>query len=287
METQATHEPSDGVVLGIAGVGLIGGSIAAAARGVSSRIIGFGRSLERLRTAREAGLIDEFSVDYELCREVDLFISCLPVDRIAESVRTASALMPPGSIATDAGSTKQSICTAIGVAPSPMTTFIGSHPLAGSEKQGFEHADAHLFERRVCVITPTGAEPPETVGRLADFWASLGSRVVSLSAVEHDRILARTSHMPHIAAAAVAGGVEESDLPFASGGFRDTTRIAGGDPSLWAAILLANEEAVGAALDAVIERCGRFREAVRQGDAKLLRTLLTDAKMRRDAFDES
>ena len=289
MDHQAEQEPSlDRMVLGIAGVGLIGGSIAAAARArmVCSRIIGFGRSAERLRTAQRAGLIDDFSTDYELCRDVDFFVSCLPVDRIAESVRAAGARMSPGSVLTDAGSTKRGLCEGIGVSPSPGTTFVGSHPLAGSERQGFEHADANLFDGRVCVITPSGAESPEAVTRVAEFWAKLGSRVVSLSAAEHDKILARTSHTPHIAAAALASIARGDDLPLAAGGFRDTTRIAAGDPALWTSILLANRAAVEATLDLFLRQCEMFREALQDDDANRLQALLADAKSRRDAFDD-
>ena len=289
MEQQAEQEPSLGrMVLGIAGVGLIGGSIAAAARArrVCSRVIGFGRSTERLRAAQEIGLIDEFSTDYELCREVDFFVSCLPVDRIAESVRSASATMPPSSILTDAGSTKRELCEEIGDSPSPGTTFVGSHPLAGSERQGFEHADANLFDGRVCVITPSGAEPPEAVTRIAEFWTKLGSRVVSLSAAEHDTILSRTSHTPHIAVAALASLLREGELPLAAGGFRDTTRIAAGDPALWTSILLANRAAVEATLENFLQQCEMFRDALRDDDADRLQALLSNAKARRDAFDE-
>lgn len=278
-----------GVVLGIAGVGMIGGSIAAAARarGVSSRIIGFGRSADRLRAARNLGLIDDFSTGEELYQQVNFFVSCLPVNCIAESVDRASRLMPVGSIATDAGSTKQQICDMTGSFPSQNTTFIGSHPLAGSEKNGFEHADAELFEGRVCVITPEETAPPEAIAKVVEFWSALGCRVVSLAAGEHDRILARTSHVPHVAAAVVAGGVDASDLPFASGGFRDATRIAAGDPALWTSILLSNQEAVSAGLDGFIKRCEQFRQAVRDGDAEALERLLSEAKKRRDAFEES
>lgn len=278
-----------GLVLGIAGVGLIGGSIAAAARdrGVSSRIIGFGRSGQRLRAARDQGLIDEFSTGEELYQQVNFFVSCLPIDGIAESVGRAGRLMPAGSIATDAGSTKRQLCETIGPSPSRNTTYIGSHPLAGSEKNGFEYADASLFEGRVCVITPAGIEPPEAITKVAEFWSALGSRVITLAAEEHDRILARTSHVPHVAAAVVAGGLDGSDLPFASGGFRDATRIAAGDPALWTSILLSNQDAVGAGLDGIIERCEQFRQALRDGDSELLNSLLSEAKKQRDAFDES
>lgn len=275
--------------LGIAGVGLIGGSIAAAvkARGLFGRVIGFGRSAERLNAAKRAGLIDDFDIDYERHGgRLDLFVSCLPVDRIAESIRGAASRMPVGSVATDAGSVKQSLCGAVGSEPAPGVTFVGSHPLAGSEKKGFEYADAELFVGRTCVLTPCG-EPAESVERVAEFWRSLGSEVAFLSPREHDAILARTSHLPHMAAAAVAGGLADGYARFAAGGFRDTTRVASGDPDLWTGILLANREAVCDALGEFVDRCQALRKTLSDGDTESLWRLLADAKGRRETFAET
>lgn len=288
MTIQAPQENAvTAMMLGIAGVGLIGGSIAAAARsrGIASRIIGFGRSEQRLAAAVEAGLIDAFSTDYAACAEVELFVSCLPVDRIVESVRQASTFMPPGSIATDAGSTKSAICEQLKGITRPDVTFVGSHPLAGSEQQGFEHADAGLFEGRLCVLTPSGREPAGVVQRLAAFWEGLGCRTVSQSPEEHDKILARTSHVPHVAASAVARLIQSGDLPFAAGGFRDTTRIAAGDPDLWTSILRANRHAIALELGRVIQSCEAFRDALQRGDYESIRRLLAEGKEIRDQFD--
>lgn len=272
--------------LGIAGVGLIGGSIAAAAksRGVVREVIGFGRSADRLAAAVRAGVIDIAGTDYEAASGVDLFVSCLPVDRIAESVHEAARHMRPGSVATDAGSAKGTICAAVGDEPEPGVTFVGSHPLAGSERQGFEHADANLFEGRTCVMTPTEGGDAAAVERVAEFWESLGCRVVRMSPAEHDRVLARTSHLPHVAAAAVAIGLRPGEEQFAAGGFRDVTRIAGGDADLWASILLANREAVGDEIGAHVEHCRNVANALAAGDAEQLRGFLAAAQARREAF---
>ena len=275
--------------LGIAGIGLIGGSIAAAARsrGLFARVIGFGRSQDRLEAAKRAGLIDDFAVDYErFGPELDLFVSCLPVDRIADSVRRAAGSMSSGAVVTDAGSVKGTICEAVGPEPAPGVTFVGSHPLAGSEKQGFEHANSDLFQGRLCVLTPCGGDRTNATDRLANFWRSLGSEVATLSPGEHDEILARTSHLPHLAASAVAAGVAEDHLRFGAGGFRDTTRVAAGDPALWASILLANRDAVRGALSELIGRCDALRRALDTRDAASLQRMLGDAKARREKFDE-
>ena len=275
--------------LGIDGVGLIGGSIAAAARArsVCRRIIGFGRSAPRLEAAQAAGAIDEFSLDYETAAQVDLYVCCLPVDRIAQATSRAAACMPRGSVVTDAGSVKESICDAIGPEPAAGVFFVGSHPLAGSEKQGFEYADALLFERRTCVVTPAEGSDASATARVTDFWQRLGSRVVSLSPAEHDRILARTSHMPHAVASAVAAALCPEDVPFAASGFRDATRIAAGDPQLWTSILAANRIAVTAELRSVIERCRQLVSALELGDVEQIEHLLAEGKRCRDAVGTS
>lgn len=270
--------------LGIDGVGLIGGSIAAAAkaRSLCRRVIGFGRSAERLEAARAAGLIDECSLDGKAAAQVDLHVCCLPVDRIADAVRRAAARVRRGAVITDAGSVKSSICDAIGPEPASGVSFVGSHPLAGSEKQGFEHADAQLFDAKTCVVTPDAGSDAAAVSRVTQFWQQLGSRVVSLTPAEHDRILARTSHMPHAVAAAVAAALSSDDVQFAATGFRDATRIAGGDPRLWTSIMLANRVAVAAELKSVVDRCHELVTALEAADASHIEWLLAEGKRCRD-----
>ena len=287
----AMHSAPDGGggvgsgTLGIAGVGLIGGSIAAAAksRGLFERVIGFGRTVDRLIAARAAGLIDEIATDYAAAGTVDLFVSCLPVDRIAESVREAARQMPPGSVVTDAGSTKRLLCDAVGAAPANGVAFVGAHPLAGSEKQGFEHSMPDLFVGRTCVVTPGDADAA-AVGRVVDFWRRLGCRVVEMSPDRHDEVLARTSHLPHVVAAAVAGLLRDGEETFAAGGFRDVTRVAGGDPDLWTSILLANRHAVAGEIANLIDVCGNVAAALAESDAPTLRRILAAGKSRREAF---
>ncbi len=271
--------------LGIDGVGLIGGSIAAAAkaRSLCRRVLGFGRSAERLEAARDAGLIDDFSLDYRAASEVDLQICCLPVDRIPEAILQAAACMQPGGVVTDAGSVKGSICESIGSEPAPGVFFVGSHPLAGSEKQGFAHADADLFAGRTCVVTPGPGSDESATVRVTDYWQRLGSSVLVLSPAEHDRILARTSHMPHAVAAAVAAALCPADITFAASGFRDTTRIAAGDPALWTSILYANRVAVASELRSLVDRCQQFVSALESGQVEAVEHLLADGKRCRDA----
>ncbi len=288
-ETKSAPLPSEEAIA-IVGVGLIGGSIAAALkqRGFAGSIIGVGRSAARLEGAQSAGLIDVALTDLaEAARTATLFVFCTPVDRIVDGVREAAAGCRPGTLLTDAGSVKKSICDAFRPqsGSSPLgedVCFIGSHPLAGSEKQGYEHAKADLFEGRVVVVTPTAETAPASTARLKQFWESLGSTVVTMSADEHDHALAQTSHLPHVVAAALSGTL--SDLPedLCSTGALDTTRIAAGDPDLWSAILLANSEEIAAGMDRFSRRFSEIRDAIANRDAEALKNLLHVAKTNRD-----
>jgi prephenate dehydrogenase len=272
----------------IVGVGLIGGSVAAALkrRGFSGRIIGVGRAEQRLAAAKSAGLIDAGSTDLaKAAAEADLMLFCTPVDKIVAGVREAARGCRAGALITDAGSVKAGICRELAGGLPAGVTFIGSHPLAGSERQGFEHADGNLFEARVCVITPNAGTPADQLTRLQNFWHSLGSAVIELSPAEHDRALAETSHLPHVVAAALAATLSPGNRRLAASGFCDTTRIAAGDPDLWTAILLANSDEMAARLDTFGERVREFAAAIAKRDAAELKRLLQNAKAARESVD--
>jgi prephenate dehydrogenase len=269
----------------IIGVGLIGGSVglAAKARGVARRVVGVGRDAKNLALAVERGAIDAPAGSVaEGVRGSQLVVVCTPVDRIAEMVR-AAAEHAPGALFTDAGSTKGGLYEAVHPCLPDCSEFVPAHPLAGAEKNGVEHARADLFENRVTVVT---TEPPDkdAVERVAAFWAALGSRVVRMNADEHDRVLAFTSHLPHAVASAVAGATQKEWLALSAGGFRDVTRIAAGDPGLWAAIFQANKEGVLAALAAFEDRLTEFRKLLEAGDRAGLERWLTEGKQVRDAL---
>jgi prephenate dehydrogenase len=271
----------------IVGVGLIGGSIAAALRhrGFPGSIVGVGRDRARLDRAQAAGLVDRGTEDPGSgAAEADLIVFCTPVEQIVAGVRAAAAGCRPGTLITDAGSVKERICRSLANGFPNRVTFIGSHPVAGSEKRGFEHADADLFEGRVCVVTPTAQTPETALERLTAFWRFLGMKVIELPADQHDAVLARTSHLPHVVAAALAEAVPPELYELAGTGFRDTTRIAAGSPDLWVGILLDNAASLLPALEAYAERLREFREALHERDDKRLLELLGDAKRNRDAL---
>lgn len=270
----------------VVGVGLIGGSIAAAVkqRGVATTVIGVGRRADRLEQARRAGLIDCGATDPAAVREADLVIACTPVDRIAADVLACAAHVRPGTLFTDAGSVKGEICSALRGQMPDATTFVGSHPLAGSEKAGFEHASPQLFAGRQCVITPENLTPMAATARVRSFWERLGMRVVEMTPARHDEVLALTSHLPHAVAAALASLLSASEAEFAATGFRDTTRIAGGDPELWSAIFAANREHLVQQLDRFQQQVADLRTVIAAGDVDRVTALLREAQRRREAL---
>lgn len=291
IETEPPNsQPSDdrNRVLAVVGVGLLGGSVALAARqrDVADRVIGIGRNPERLQSAVDAGVIDEFLTELpDGDAPWTTVVIGTPVDRIAEDVQRIAAISRPGTLITDVGSVKGSICEAIQAASLPnRVSFVGAHPLAGSHETGFEAARANLFDDRVTVVTPNPAGDESANSAVSSFWEQLGSRVIEMSPAEHDAALATTSHLPHVAASALAATLPEAFQRLAAGGFKDTTRIAAGDPDLWVAILIENAAAVSTSLDAFSQSFGKFRTAVENRDADELKKLLQVAKRNRDAL---
>jgi prephenate dehydrogenase len=274
-------------MLAIVGVGLIGGSVglAARARGVARRVVGVGQSAETLAAAVRAGCIDNGTTDLvAAAQDADFILVCSPVDRIADHVRAAAAACRPGTILTDAGSTKDTIVRAVdGTLPAGVS-FVGGHPLAGSEKRGPENARADLFVDRLVVLTPTPRSDPAAVEQVGAFWRLLGARTLHLSPQDHDDALAVTSHLPHLAAAALANTLPDQLRSLTATGFRDTTRVAGGDPDLWAAIFAQNRGAVLAALGKLEQRLTDYRHAIEHDDMTTLRQLLAEAKTVRDSL---
>ncbi len=276
------------VEIAIVGVGLIGGSISAAVkeRGLAKTIVGIGRSRDRLAAAQRSGLVDIVSIDVAATGSSDLVIVCTPVDCIAADVRAVAGASRSGALITDAGSVKGAICDALKDGLRHGSTFVGSHPLAGSEKTGWENAQADLFENRLCVITPGPNDDPQAVQTVEDFWRSIGMRTRRMSAQEHDRALAITSHLPHAVAAALASMLTSETRDFAATGFRDTTRIAAGDPNIWTGIFLQNAEPVAEQIDVLIEKLSQLRDHATQQDAQGLDALLTEARREREQLTE-
>lgn len=273
--------------LTIVGVGLIGGSIGLAAkrRGIAQRVLGAGRQQASLDRALAVGAIDEAFLDLAAAvHQADFVVFCTPVDRIVEQVAVLAPGCSAGTILTDAGSTKAAIVAGMEGRLPKGIFFVGSHPIAGSEKRGPDHANADLFYGRLTVVTPTPRTDPHAVERVTAFWKALGSQVRQMGPEEHDRALALTSHLPHLVASALASVLPAELSPLAGTGFRDTTRVAAGDPELWTGIFLQNHKMMIEGIGEVQERLTEFKQALLAADRDKLDALLAQAKRIRDAL---
>jgi len=268
----------------IVGVGLIGGSVAAAVRrrNPTCDVIGIGRCEKRLQAAADAGLLTDWSTEVASSTLAGrcVVVVCLPVHLIAGQVCQIAELATGDVLITDAGSVKSVICDAVNSHPRASRIFVGAHPIAGGEQGGFEHADSELFEDKVCVITENDSAPalPLLAGRTRQFWRQLGCRIVDMTAREHDRVLALTSHLPHLMAAVTATVVGSDNLPLTGSGFRDATRIAAGDAALWTAIMAGNRSCIVEAIGRAEEELALYRTALEQQDDDRLLTLLAAAE---------
>ena len=281
--TSRAHWP----VVAIVGVGMIGGSVGKALRSrrLAARIVGIGRSEKSLAAAKQAGCVTEVATDVAAASGADLVVVAAGVASIPGLLDAIDDVVRPGTLVTDAGSTKGSIVAGWEKRRrSRRGRFVGSHPIAGSHRRGPTAADADLFAGRVTVVTPAKGTPAEDASAIGDFWAALGSTVFMMPPKEHDRILAGTSHAPHVIAAALAAATPKAALAFAAGGWRDTTRIAAGDPDLWADILLDNAGAVGDAMRRFAGAVEKLLAAIERGDRRRLIELLARAKDTRDAL---
>jgi prephenate dehydrogenase len=271
----------------IVGVGLIGGSIGLALRqkNLAKNVVGIGRRQASLRIARRVGAVTHTTIDLNKgVAESELVIVCTPVGKIVEHVRQAALHCPERTLITDAGSTKQSIVAALDSGLGHGCRFLGSHPLAGSEKTGAAFATADLFEGRLAILTPTKNTRAEDFDLLEEFWQSLGSVVIQMTPEEHDKSIALTSHLPHVAAAALVMTLPELCFRLIGPGFLDTTRVAGGDAELWRQILAENRENVLLALEQYGSNLAALHAALRDNNQDEITRFLTLAKKNRDAL---
>lgn len=267
--------------LAILGPGLLGGSIGLAARHrkVAGKVTIWARRQEAADEAYKLGAADEATTD--LRRAVagaDLVVLAVPIGVMQALARQ----IPATSVVTDVGSVKYPVMNALtGLLPK----FVGSHPMAGSEQAGIEAARRELFDNAVCIVTPREDTDKTALNLVFEFWKSLGCEVRTLAPQEHDEIVARISHLPHLIAAAVVNVVCSDGahpLNFVGPGFKDFTRIASGPPEMWTEIAVENRQEIARALDALIEDLGKLRAALENADAIELRALLKRAKHYRD-----
>ncbi len=270
----------------IIGVGLIGGSIGLAIKKnrLADEVIGIGRHQNSIKKALKFKAIDRGTIDVqEGVSGAEFVIIATPVGAIVPVVRSIASCLKAETIITDTGSTKKEIVRQIENLLPPDIYFVGSHPMAGSEKHGVESAKPELFRDSVCLITKTPHTKRGVLQIVSQFWNSIGcSRVRFLSPSDHDIIIARVSHLPHIVATALVNSVDKKDLSFASGGFKDTTRIASSDPRMWVDICMSNSKCILKSLNKFNKGIETLRKAISVKDTKLLMAEFGRAKRMRE-----
>jgi len=277
----------------IVGVGLLGGSLGLAIkrRRLASEVAGYVRRASSVRECERVGALDYATTDLlAAVSGADLVILCTPLAQMRPLVKQMLPALKRGAFVTDVGSVKGSVVKELeSLIAKAGAHFVGSHPMAGSEKTGVSAARADLFECAACVITPTKRTNAAALRRLEQFWKAIGCRLLRLAPDVHDALVARSSHLPQLIAALLAHEVLNPRSPreqamLCAGGFRDTTRIASGSPEMWRDIALSNRAQLGKALDQFIRELQGVQILVRRGDVAKIHRLLTTAKARRDAW---
>jgi prephenate dehydrogenase len=275
------------------GVGLLGGSLGLALRkrAFAGQVWGYVRRESSIQECLRAGAVDHATVDLSVAVQgADLVILCTPLFQMPELSREIGRHISQGALVTDVGSVKGPLVAQL----EPLFAargafFVGSHPMAGSEKMGVAAAREDLFSNAICVVTPTKYSDPGKVTETESLWSTVGSRVLRLSPELHDQFVARSSHLPHLLAAQLAAFVLDSaNAPeqgkLCANGFRDTTRIASGSPEMWRDIVLMNRSEVLVALDQFADRLQAFRAVLEKGDSAAIEDFFGTAKKLRDEW---
>ena len=266
--------------IALIGFGLIGGSIARAARaqGLVDEIVTTARSAKTRARVVELGVVEAVvESNAEAVKDADLVILCIPVGACGAVAREIAAHLKPGAIVSDVGSVKGAVVKDMAPHLPAGVHFVPAHPVAGTEHSGPDSGFAELFINRWCILTPPPGTDAAAVERLAAFWRAMGAKVETMSPEHHDLVLAVTSHLPHLIAYTIVGTADELSevtesevLQFSAGGFRDFTRIAASDPTMWRDVFLANKDAVLEMLGAFQEDLSRLTRAIRRGDGDTL-----------------
>ena len=273
--------------IAIVGPGLLGASIALAARrSGGARVAIWARRPQIVEEVRAREIADLVSSDLAaVVAEADIVVLCVPVGAMPALAREILPHLQPRALVTDVGSVKANVVAELSAIFRGRARFVGSHPMAGSDKAGHEFASAELFDGRVCIITPDAATAPDTLADATAFWQSLGCRVRTLAPAEHDEVVALVSHLPHLLAATLVNTVAARNpgaLDFHGPGFFDTTRVAAGQPELWVEILRTNSAAVRAGAEAMIEKLREITTLLDREEP--MKKFLTQAKTLRDTL---
>ncbi|MEO0509714.1 MAG: prephenate dehydrogenase/arogenate dehydrogenase family protein [Verrucomicrobiota bacterium] len=274
--------------ISILGPGLLGASIgmAAHARGLARVINSWSRRAEtRANCLSQPWCNAVFDSPEEAVADSGLIIICTPVETIIPLLKRIAPALKADAVVTDVGSTKSRICREAQGVNLGSATFLGSHPMAGSEQNGMTHAKGDLFENAACILTPLEGTPHIPAETISQFWKELGMLVSRTSPEKHDEIVAHISHLPHVLAAALCSylsGQRDEWRSLAGGGLRDTTRIASGDPGLWRQILVSNREEVVRAINGLENELHSFKSSLLNDDANALQQKLERGKSYRD-----
>jgi prephenate dehydrogenase len=267
----------------IAGVGLIGGSLALAARraGLIGHVTGLGRGAANLRTAQQRGIIDRYTHDpLDAARGADLLLLAVPVRSTASVTQACAPALHAGALISDVGSVKASVIREVEAVLPAGLSFVGAHPIAGTEESGAAAARADLFQGSRCIITPSRRSDASAIVKVRALWEGVGMQVSELDAARHDEILAWVSHLPHALAFSAVNallGIDGAAAEFAGPSWGDLTRVAASSVELWRDIFVANAEQIDAALSRFAGVLEELRAAIARRDEALLRTLLERA----------
>jgi cyclohexadieny/prephenate dehydrogenase len=278
------------------GLGLIASSISHAVRRSAAqvKITGYARTAESRETAARLGLGEIFATAGEAVEGADLVILCVPVGAMEAVMREIAPRLAPGATLTDVGSVKQAVIEAVGPHVPAGVQFVPSHPLAGTEHSGPASGFASLFDNRWFLMTPLPGNDPAAVEALADFWTTLGARVDFMEPAHHDLVLAVTSHVPHLIAYTMVGVAdhlsrvtEQEVINYSAAGFRDFTRIAASDPTMWRDVFLNNRDATLDILGRFTEEIFALQRAIRLGDGAHLHAYFTRTRAIRRGIIEA
>jgi len=280
----------------VIGLGLIGSSVARAVRAAmpTAQLTGHDVDPAVRETARAMGLVDDVADHVGAAvTDADLVVLCVPVGAIGEAAAELAPDLPADAVVTDVGSCKASVAAALAAALPAGTAIVPAHPVAGTERSGPEAGFAELFRGRWCILTPPDGTDPMAVERVSEFWRRLGAEVAVMTPERHDRVLAVTSHLPHLIAYTIVGTASDLEevtqgevITYSAGGFRDFTRIAASDPTMWRDVFLQNREAVLDVLQRFSEDLSHLQRAIRRGDGDLLFDLFTRTRAIRRSIVE-
>lgn len=277
--------------ISIIGVGLLGGSLGLVARRrkLAREIAGYVRRPASVKDCERAGATDYATTDLlAAVSNADLVILCTPIAQMRQLVKQLQPALKRGAIVTDVGSVKGSVIRdAETLIAKAGAHFVGSHPMAGAEKTGVLASREELFERALCVVTPTRKTSKVAQRKVKQFWKAVGCRVLTLTPEQHDLFASRASHLPHVVAATLASHVLNPAVPkdqtaLCANGFRDTTRIASGSPEMWRDIAIANRKNLAKSLNEFIGELRAFQRAIAKKDSKAVTQFFETAKERRD-----